>query len=453
MAMFTTRHFPLRLLSAAIGLLLFSTASWAGESPAVFGIPVDFILFAMTLLGVALFHHHTLAVALTGLATITLYKLGFTGFHGVDGVAGLGAHLAHEWVTITNLLGLLLGFAILARYFEDSGIPHILPRYLPDDWKGGFVLLIMVFVISSFLDNIAAALIGGTVAAGVFRRRVHIGYLAAIVAASNAGGSGSVVGDTTTTMMWIDGVAPLDVVHAYAAAIPALLIFGVIAAKQQHRFAPIQKDAELKAKVDWAYVFIVVAILVGAMATNIVMNTHYPEISDAFPFLGVAVWVVIFALAGLRKPEWALLPDATKGSVFLLSLVLCASMMPVEKLPTASWESAFGLGFVSAVFDNIPLTALALTQGGYDWGVLAYAVGFGGSMIWFGSSAGVALSNLFPEAKSVGAWIKGGWHVALAYVIGFFIMMAVVGWHPHEPHKEARPAAVETPAALVQPAH
>ena len=76
--------------------------------------------------------------------------------------------------------------------------------------------------------------------------------------------------------------------------------------------------------------------------------------------------------------------------------------MPVEKLPAASWQTALGLGFVSAVFDNIPLTALALKQGGYDWGFLAYAVGFGGSMIWFGSSAGVALANMYPEAKSVG---------------------------------------------------
>ena len=46
----------------------------------VLGIPVDFILFALTLLGVALFHHHTLAVALTGLAAIIAYKLAFTGF-------------------------------------------------------------------------------------------------------------------------------------------------------------------------------------------------------------------------------------------------------------------------------------------------------------------------------------------------------------------------------------
>ncbi len=101
----------------------------------------------------------------------------------------------------------------------------------------------------------------------------------------------------------------------------------------------------------------------------------------------------------LRRPDWEVLPESFKGSIFLLSLVLSATMMPVEKLPAASWQTALGLGFVSAVFDNIPLTALALKQGGYDWGFLAYAVGFGGSMIWFGSSAGVALSNMYPGSE------------------------------------------------------
>ena len=122
-------------------------------------------------------------------------------------------------------------------------------------------------------------------------------------------------------------------------------------------------------------------------------------------------------------------------------------MMPVEQLPAASWQSALGLGFVSAVFDNIPLTALALKQGGYDWGFLAYAVGFGGSMIWFGSSAGVALSNMFPEAKSVGHWLRHGWHVALAYVVGFFVMLAVFGWHPEAPSRSVPAADPGQPAS------
>ncbi len=420
-------------------------------------IPVEFILFGLTLLGVALFHGATLTVALTGLASITLYKLWFTGFKVsgvlIAGVSGLGAHLFHEWIIIANLLGLLLGFALLSKHFEESKIPEILPRFLPDDWKGGFMLLVLVFVLSSFLDNIAAALIGGTMASVVFKGRVHIGYLAGIVAASNAGGSGSVVGDTTTSMMWIDGVNPLQVLDAYVAAVPALCIFGVIAARQQHAYQPISKDAPEGIRVDGGRLLVVGIILVAAILANVVANLRFPAVLDVFPVIGAAVWVAIFATAAYRKPDWSLLPEAFKGSVFLLSLVLCASMMPVEKLPAASWATTLGLGFVSAVFDNIPLTALALKQGGYDWGMLAYAVGFGGSMIWFGSSAGVALSNQFPQARSVGLWLRHGWHVALAYVVGFMILLALTGWHP-QPKRikgDLKPVA-EMPAQKASPA-
>lgn len=427
---------------------LFGGALVLGGAAAALGVPVDFILFALTLAGVALFHHHTLGVALTGLVVITLYKLGFTGFKAGPGLAGLGTHLVHEWVILSNLLCLLLGFALLSNHFEESRIPAILPRFLPNDWKGGFVLLVMIFVLSSFLDNIAAAIIGGTIAGTVFRGKVHIGYLAAIVAASNAGGSGSVVGDTTTTMMWIDGVSPLDVLEAFIAAGVAIVIFGIPAAMQQHRHSPITKDVPEGVSVDWPRVAIVAFILLTAIGVNVLVNVRYRDYSDAFPFIGVGVWVAILVAAVWRQPDWKLLPGAFKGSVFLLSLILCASMMPVEKLPAASWQTAFGLGFVSAVFDNIPLTALALKQGGYDWGFLAYAVGFGGSMIWFGSSAGVALSNMYPEAKSVGQWLKHGWFIAVAYVVGFFVLLAVLGWHPNERHKGNAPKAVATGIAV-----
>jgi Na+/H+ antiporter NhaD/arsenite permease-like protein len=401
------------------------------------GIPVEFGIFALTLLGVAIFHHHTLKVALIGLGALIAYKLGFSVFgpHHASGFGGFAAHLGHEWVILANLFGLLTGFALLASAFERSHVPALLPRFLPDDWKGGFVLLILVFVLSSFLDNIAAAMIGGTVAAVVYRKRVHIGFLAAIVAASNAGGAGSVVGDTTTTMMWISGASPLDVLHAYVGAAVALLVCGIIAARQQQAYQPIDKDPEHHPHVDWAQLGVVGMILAGAILMNILLNTVLtarwrPDAGDLFPWIGAAVWLAILVSIPWRRPDWSLLPGAVKGSIFLLSLVLCASLMPVEKLPTPSWATAGGLGFVSAVFDNIPLTALAIKQDGYDWGILAYAVGFGGSMIWFGSSAGVALSNTFPEAKSVGAWLRHGWHVALAYVVGFAALVLIMGWHP-----------------------
>lgn len=391
-------------------------------------VPFEFLLFFATLLGVALLHKHALRVASAGLAAIVAYKLGFTDLH-------LGHHLAHEWVILTNLLGLLLGFAILADHFERSHIPEVLPRFLPDDWKGPFALLVLVFVLSGFLDNIAAAMIGGTVAATVFKGKVHIGYLAALVACSNAGGAGSVVGDTTTTMMWIDGIHPLTVAPAYLGAAVALVVCGLIASLQQDRHQRITKDEGRHEPIDKARVAIVGIILAAAVGTNVVVNTWFTKHGDSLPWLGLAVWAAILLTAPWRRPTWSLLPEATKGSVFLLALVLCASLMPVDKLPAPSPVTALGLGFVSAIFDNIPLTKLALQQGGYDWSFLAYAVGFGGSMVWFGSSAGVALSNRFPEARSVAGWLKAGWHVPLGYVAGYAAMLALQGWATDAPHR------------------
>jgi hypothetical protein len=236
-------------------------------------------------------------------------------------------------------------------------------------------------------------------------------------------------------MMWIDGVSPLDVVHAYVAALPALLVSGLIAARQQHALSPILARTRHEPHLDWARVGIVVAILVSAIAANVGLNFWAEDLAGRVPVLGLTVWLVILASAGIRRPDWELLGEASRGALFLLSLVLAASMMPVDRLPSASPATTLGLGFISAVFDNIPLTKLALDQGGYDWGVLAYAVGYGGSMIWFGSSAGVAVSNLFPKARSVGAWVKGGWHVALAYGVGYGTLLALLGWNPHSPHR------------------
>ncbi|MEZ5994914.1 MAG: SLC13 family permease [Hyphomonadaceae bacterium] len=394
------------------------------------GVPFEFVLFAATLVGVALLHHRTLTVAISGLAAILAYKLLFSSFAGHPGFEGFVLHLEHQWIEIVNLGLLLLGFAILSRHFEQSQLPELAPDILPNDWKGGLVLLILVFVFSGVLDNIAAALVGATVAAHVYRKKVHIGFLAAIVAASNAGGAGSVVGDTTTTMMWIAGKSPLDVLHAYVGAFAAFIVFAIPAARAQQRYAPILKHDVGGIKADWARVGIVVFLLVSAVGANVSAHLFAPHLLHMIPVIGVALWAAILLAAFVRAPDWSVMPETLKGTAFLLSLVLAASMMPVDNLPAPSWESAFGLGFISAVFDNIPLTALALQQGQYDWGLLAYAVGFGGSMVWFGSSAGVAVSNLFPEAKSALAWLRAAWFVPAAYVVGFFVMLGVMGWTP-----------------------
>lgn len=407
--------------------------------PTLFGIRVEFILFALVLLGVALFHNQTFYVAVTGLVVITLFKLFFDdGFQLVEHLFGqapmldqlVDKHMREgEWPIILNLLGLLLGFGILAKIFEECGFPELLPKYLPSGWMGPAVLLVFVAILSSFLDNIAAALIGGTIALVVFKGKVHVGYIAGIVAASNAGGAGSVVGDTTTTMMWIDGVSPFEVLHAFIASGVAILIIAFFAGHQQFKLQPVVLADTSNVRIDWLKIVIVAMILAGAIITNYTLD---------MPALGV--WIAIILGALLRPIPWKEVPASIMGTIFLLSLVMCASMMPVETLPDASWMTAFVLGFVSAVFDNIPLTKLCLEQGHYDWGMLAYSVGFGGSMIWFGSSAGVAITNKFPEGRNVMLWLRKGWHVTLAYIAGFFVLFFVWGWHPADSREHKEPA-------------
>ena len=354
-----------------------------------------------------------------------------SGPAGIDAQAyEIAIHFVSEWVTLANLFLVLLGFAVLANQFEQSNLPEAIPSRLPDGWLGGVALLAFVFGLSIFLDNIAGAIIGGVMARHVYRKGVTIGFQAAIVAAANAGGAGSVIGDTTTTMMWISGINPLQLIPAFIGSIAAFAFFAPLATFRQQRFSPISRGAAPDVQIDWVRVLVVLTILTAVVAVNVVGNTLFPGLEKTVPVLGIGLWIAILATTAFRAPEWRVLIEATKGATFLVVLVALASLIPVDQLPTPSPFSVLGLGLLSAVFDNIPLTALALNQGGYDWALLAYAVGFGGSIMWFGSSAGVALTNLFPAGRSVVQWLSQGWSIVVAYMVGFLVMLAVMGWRP-----------------------
>lgn len=396
-------------------------------------VPFEFVLFGAMLLGVALFHRRALPISLAGLAAILLFEAFVTQYPTGRGVGALLDHARHEWVIVTNLLLLLTGFELLSSQFERSNISDHLPNKLPDDWTGGVAVLGIVFVLSGFLDNIAAAVLGGAIARHVYAGRVKVGFLAAIVAAANAGGAGSVIGDTTTTIMWLHGVSPLVVLPAYAGAVASFLVIAPFAAIAQQRHQPIMAHSRPDRPLEWRRIWVVAFILACAVGANVLANA-LSEGEETAPWLGMALWAAILFTSLFARPDWSSVRQGATGAVFLAALVAAASLMPLRTLPEPSWQSAFGLGLLSSVFDNIPLTALALRQGGYDWALLAFAVGFGGSTVWFGSSAGVAVTNLFPEGRSVLLWVKEGWFIPMAYVVGFFAMLVAFGWHPSASH-------------------
>ena len=294
---------------------------------------MEFVIFGLTLLGVALFHRRALTVAFAGFI-LTIFVRVISAPAGIDAQAyEIVIHLASEWVTLANLFLLLLGFAVLANQFEQSNLPEVIPSRLPDGWLGGVALLAFVFGLSIFLDNIAGAIIGGVMARHVYRKGVTIGFQAAIVAAANAGGAGSVIGDTTTTMMWISGISPLQLAPAFIGAIAAFAFFAPLATFQQQRLSPISRGAASDVQIDWVRVLIVLTILTTVVAVNVVGNSLFPGLEKTAPVLGIGLWIAILATTAFRAPEWRVLIEATKGATFLVVLVALASLIPVR--PTA----------------------------------------------------------------------------------------------------------------------
>src|SRR5512137_2939589 len=85
---------PLTMILGAVGIVLVPALAFASQGqgvPAIFGIRGEFILFALTLIGVAIFHKKTMYVALIGLASILIFKLlSITGFSLFNHLFGHG---------------------------------------------------------------------------------------------------------------------------------------------------------------------------------------------------------------------------------------------------------------------------------------------------------------------------------------------------------------------------
>jgi len=427
MVMFSKKKLLAALLGALVTIALLLTVP--KELITYLTKLLPFVFFAGTLACIAKLHNHRLLVSTLGLAVIISYGLFFgfedpNGPNNVFGFKGLLLHSTHEWVNVVNIFLLITGFDVVAHYFVNTHIHLRLPKILPSDWKSGLFILATIFVLSSVLDNIAAALIGGIIVKKVYQH-IHVGFMVAIVMSSNAGGAGSVIGDTTTTMMWISGVSPLEILPAFIGSIAAFCFFAPIAARQQHKYSPIIKydTTHRHKRIDTKYLILVVFILSCATGTNFIINEYFTERASEMPWIGIALWSSILLSSLVGNISWQNVIKASKSAAFLSCLILAASMMPIKDLPfTGSILAALGLGFISAFFDNIPLMALALKQNGYIPSLLAYCNGVGGSMTWFGSSAGVALLNPedaeFKKGLSLKRWIIDGWFAPCGYAIG-----------------------------------
>ncbi|MFL6811918.1 MAG: sodium:proton antiporter NhaD [Bradyrhizobium canariense] len=289
-------------------------------------------------------------------------------------------------------------------------------------WLIGFV----TFFLSAILDNLTTTIVMiSLIQKLIARRDDRLLFASLIVIAANAGGAWTVIGDVTTTMLWIGGqISPLKIMGGVF--LPSLLNLLVPLAfisfsLKGKTIAPPPKEDGLQGVDPFernVMFYLGLGVLIAVPAFKTV--THLP------PFMGVLLGLGIVWLVGeivhrhkdehVRGPLTLAnaLTRIDMGSiVFFLGILLAVACLEHAGLLSmlAKWlDTAIGrqdiivivLGLLSAVIDNVPL--VAATMGMYDlahyppdsflWEFIAYCAGTGGSILIIGSAAGVAAMGL-----------------------------------------------------------
>ncbi len=232
-------------------------------------------------------------------------------------------------------------------------------------------------------------------------------------------------------MIFMAKVCPVtDLFKGFAAVLPVLFLLTLWASchaqsrlSDQHIRERGEREAEQSDRerhaphrdhqsVSWRSMWPLLGV-VGLLVGNVVGDQ---------PAVGLWVGLLLGLVIGriwLNRQE---LMKAVPNATFLVTLVATAELLPLDEVKPflngmTRDELAVLLG-LSAWLDNIPLTAIAISLGGFGWGLLAYCVGVGGSSMWFGSSAGVAVGNTFPEAHDTKKWAWPFVVMTALYLVG-----------------------------------
>lgn len=363
------------------------------------------------------------ASALVGAGLLwTIYALA-TGDHTI-----VGRQLDESVASTAQIVFFLIGAMTIVEVIDaHDGFEVITSRISTTSqvrliWLIGFV----TFFLSAILDNLTTTIVMVSLIQRLIARRDdRLLFASLIVIAANAGGAWTVIGDVTTTMLWIGGqISPLKVMGSvFLPSLVNLLIplaFVSLSLRGRTIAAP-SKDGGLHGVDPFErnvmfYLGLGVLVAVPAFKTL----THLP------PFMGVLLGLGIVWLVGeivhrnkdehVRQPltlAHALTRIDMGSIVFFVGILLAVACLEHAGLLSmlAKWlDATFGrqdvivviLGLLSAVIDNVPL--VAATMGMYDlahyptdsflWEFIAYCAGTGGSILIIGSAAGVAAMGL-----------------------------------------------------------
>jgi Na+/H+ antiporter NhaD/arsenite permease-like protein len=309
-------------------------------------------------------------------------------------------------------------------------------------WVTGF----LSFFISPIADNLTTALILSTVLVTIDNTKKEFLVPGAIniVVAANAGGAWSPFGDITTLMVWTDGKAQFaDFLSLFPSAILGYVLTAFLLSlsvpKTKPKFLDDQKKPKMKEGAG-------VILALGVITIICAVISH--QFLD-FP----AMWGMMFGLVLLEFYSYKLRRKYGKehfnifesmarienntlifffgilagvGALYFTGWLSLASIVyhPDYLGPT---YSNIVVGFLSAIVDNVPVMSAILKSSPHmdvaNWLLVTLTAGIGGSLISFGSAAGVGVMGKLKGIYTFNAHMKYAWTILVGY------MLSIVIWY------------------------
>jgi len=348
----------------------------------------------------------------------------------------------HVILEVAMLWLFLISAMTFVAYLDKRGFISLfvlkkLPTQMTDK---NFMFLLggFTFLISGVADNLTATLVALTIMLKVMEKSnitSKIKVSVYVIFAANAGGLPLITGDITTLMIFIAGkIQMFDLLKLYVPAVISTLILFFFLSKGMDEKKVLVRDNsqinELDKKIAIIFGFTIIAILLGHVLF------HLPPV---LTFLaGLSLMFIIIAHEKIKsKSEMNVLDyirhiefDALFFFLGVLMLVGAVKEVGLLKEVAGLYNivdknvASFLIGIVSAVVDNIPITAAMLKAelplNEKEWMLLTYAVGVGGSLLAIGSAAGVVAMSKVKEL-TFGSYLRYTPYVFVAYLVGFII--------------------------------
>lgn len=309
---------------------------------------------------------------------------------------------------------------------------------------------ILAFFISPVADNLTTALILSTVLLTIDKNNVNFLVAGAIniVVAANAGGAWSPFGDITTLMAWAAGKAPfIDFFALFPASFIGWLVTAFLLARVVPEGSPhFDPATEPKVSIKKGGK-VVIGLGAFTIFSAVMMHQlfHLPAMwGMMFGFSLLSLYTYIYKKTNKNEEPMHVFHYMSKienNTLFFFFGILAAvgalhfvgflnyAVSLYDKFGATAVN--IGVGFLSAIVDNVPVMSAVLKANpmmGADagenlsqWLLVTLTAGIGGSMISFGSAAGVGVMGKLKGIYTFGAHMRLAWTVVVGYVVSVAI--------------------------------